>query len=133
MGLGALQYEDSMFALFKQLAAFGGVVALIAGTLTSLSIIFKQPLIRKPVAFVYHHLFAEPVGAWTRKQVATVVRDVLMQPNGGSSNKDISEAIKKLTTNVEQLSATVQEDREAMRTIWREIHEVTGEHPITTE
>ena len=82
-------------------------LAVVAGILGSLGVIAKSQIIGRPIRWVWRKLVTEPVAAWFRSLVHSEVVPVvtvaveeqfrkLAQPNGGSSLRDLANALDRI-------------------------------------
>lgn len=85
-----------------------GVIVTIAAVLAALVLIWKSPLMR-PVKWVWHRLVADPAGQWARGQMEDVVKNVLMQPNGGHSLADVAKQVQELRGDVTEIKDHLKE------------------------
>ncbi len=85
-----------------------GVILTVAAVLAALVIIWKSPLMR-PIKWVWRHLVSDPLSAWSQQQVAEVVKNVLMQPNGGHSLADVAKQVQELRGDVTEIKEHLKE------------------------
>lgn len=102
------------------LASVGGFIVALGAISAALAVVVKSPFFGRPLRWLWSVNVAHPVGDWNAKIVGKVVDDrvehLMTHNNGGSSLKDLSDAVEVIQIQVHTLlEHDAERDTEGMR------------------